>query len=215
VIFAILPVKDPKNAKQRLNGFLSAEDREALARLLFKETLAKLSASTGIDRVVVVSNDREIVDHASRSGATVFEEQEQVSHGVSADSACRRAKALGASTALLVPIDVPLVRAADFSRLAAAARPGTDRGLIIVPSSDGSGTNALVRTPPDVIESRFGPGSFRIHLEQARSKSVPVEVLRLGGLMFDIDTPDDIVELLRRAPGTSVSEFLRTTCALR
>jgi 2-phospho-L-lactate/phosphoenolpyruvate guanylyltransferase len=211
VIFAVLPVKNPKNAKQRLSELLSAEDREALARLLYKETLAALCAARGIDRVVVVSNDQEIADHARESGAIVFEEDEQVSHSVSADAACRRAKEIGATTALLVPIDLPLVTAEDFSRLASSAQPG----LIIVPSADGTGTNVLVRTPPDVIESQFGPGSFRVHLKQAQSKGVSAEVLRFEGLMFDIDTPEDIAELLRRAPGTSVSEFLRTTCALR
>jgi 2-phospho-L-lactate/phosphoenolpyruvate guanylyltransferase len=211
MIFAVLPVKNPKNAKQRLSDLLSAEDREALARLLYKETLAELCAARGIDRVAVVSNDQEVADHARESGAIVFEEDEQVSHSVSADRACRRAKQMGATTVLLVPIDLPLVTSDDFSRLAFSARPG----LIIVPSADGTGTNALVRTPPDVIESRFGPGSFRIHLEQAQSKGIFAEVLRFEGLMFDIDTPEDIAELLRRAPGTSVSEFLRTTCALR
>lgn len=210
MIVAVLPVKNPKNAKQRLKKLLPAQDREALARLLYKETLTALCAAKGIDRVVVVSNDRQITDHARGSGAIVFEENEQVSHSVSADAACRRAKEMGASTVLLVPIDVPLVTADDFSRLASSAHPG----IIIVPSLDGTGTNALVRTPPDIVESRFGPGSFRVHLEQAQSKGVSAEVLRLEGLMFDIDTPEDIAELLRRAPTTRVSAFLRTTCAL-
>jgi coenzyme F420-0:L-glutamate ligase len=53
----------------------------------------------------------------------VFEENEQVRHSVSADAACLRAMELGASTVLLVPIDVPTVMPADFSQLAASARP--------------------------------------------------------------------------------------------
>jgi 2-phospho-L-lactate/phosphoenolpyruvate guanylyltransferase len=211
VIFAILPVKNPKNAKQRMRQLLSPEDREVLARLLYKKTLAALCAAAGIDRVVVVSNDPEIVAHAHDRGVLVFREDEQLSHSVSADAACRRAKEMGATSVLLVPIDVPLVSTEDFSRLAAAARPG----LVIVPSSEGAGTNALVRTPPDIIESRFGPGSFAAHVEQARSKGALVEVLRLPGLMFDIDTPEDVSELLLRSPQASVCEFLRTACALK
>jgi 2-phospho-L-lactate guanylyltransferase len=84
-----------------------------------------------------------------------------------------------------------------------------------VPSADGTGTNALVRTPPDCIESRFGPGSFRAHLDQARSKGVPAEVLRVPGLMFDIDTPEDVAELLASAHECEVSSFLRAACALK
>ena len=209
MIFAILPVKSPQNAKQRLTGFLGVEQRETLARMLYRQTLGTLCVADGIDRVVVATSDSEIAEHARQSGAMVFEELEQVSHSVSADAACLRAMEMGASTVLLVPIDVPTVTPADFTRLAASARPG----LIVVPSSDGTGTNALVRTPPDCIESRFGPGSFRAHLDQALSKGLPADVLRLPGLMFDIDTPEDVAELLARTHECEVSSFLRTACA--
>jgi 2-phospho-L-lactate/phosphoenolpyruvate guanylyltransferase len=209
VIFAILPVKSPQNAKQRLTGFLAVEQRETLARLLYRQTLATLCQATGIDRVVVATSDAEIADHARKSGALVFEEHEQVSHSASADAACLRAMEMGASTVLLVPIDVPTVTSADFSRLAACARPG----LIVVPSSDGTGTNALVRTPPNCIQSRFGPGSFRAHLDQALSKGLPADVVRLPGLMFDIDTPEDVVEFLAGPHECQVSSFLRAACA--
>ena len=209
MIFAILPVKRPQNAKQRLQGFLAMEQREALARLLYTQTLAALCRAEGIDRVAVVTNDAEAATHARRSGALVFEENQQVSHSVSADAACLRAMELGASTVLLVPIDVPTVTSTDFTRLAAAARPG----VVVVPSADGTGTNALVRTPPDCIESRFGPGSFRAHLDQARSRGVPADVLRVPGLMFDLDTPEDIAELLARTHECEVSSFLRAACA--
>jgi 2-phospho-L-lactate guanylyltransferase len=229
VIFAVLPVKSPRNAKQRLSGFLSAEQRETLARILYRQTLASLCQAEGIDRVVVVTSDSEIAEHARRSGALVFDENAQVSHSVSADAACLRAIQLGATTVLLVPIDVPLVTPADFTRLAAAARPGapgnpqasprassqpgSQAKLIVVPSADGTGTNALARTPPDVIESRFGPGSCRAHLDQARSKSVHSEVLRLRGLMFDIDTPEDVAEFLAGPHESDAATFLRTVCA--
>src|ERR1700733_1567295 len=211
MIFAILPVKSPKNAKQRLTGFLAVEQRETLARMLYRQTLATLCQAQGIDRVVVVTSDVEIADHARRSGALVFEENEQVSHSVSADAACLRAMEMGASTALLVPIDVPTATSADFTRLAASARPG----LIVVPSSDGTGTNALVRPPPNCIQSRFGPGSSRAHLDQPPSKGLPADVLRLPGLMFDIDTPEDFPEFLARTHDCEVSWFLRSACALK
>jgi 2-phospho-L-lactate guanylyltransferase len=209
VIFAILPVKSPQNAKQRLTGFLAVEQREMLARMLYRQTLATLCLAEGIDRVVVATSDSEIAEHARQSGAMVFEEQEQVSHSVSADAACLRAMEMGASTALLVPIDVPTATPADFSQLASSARPG----LVVVPSSDGTGTNALVRTPPNCIQSRFGPGSFRKHLDQALSKGLPADVLRLPGLMFDIDTPEDVAEFLAGPHESQVSSFLRAACA--
>jgi 2-phospho-L-lactate guanylyltransferase len=211
LIFAILPVKSPQNAKQRLTGFLGVEQRETLARMLYRQTLAALCQAEGIDRVVVATSDEEVAEHARSLGVLVFEEDEQVSHSASADAACLRAMDMGASTVLLVPIDVPTVTPGDFSRLAAAAKPG----LIVVPSSDGTGTNALVRTPPNCIDSRFGPESFRAHCGQAVANGLALEVLRVPGLMFDIDTPEDVAEFLAMQRSCSVSAFLISACALK
>ena len=215
VIFAILPVKSPQNAKQRLEGYLPPAYRAALARLMYEQTIASLCQTRGIDRIVVASNDTQIAGHARALGALVIEESAQLSHSASADAACLRAMELGATAALLVPIDVPLAVPEDFERLAAAARSGGQPSLVIVPSADGTGTNALGRTPPDVIASRFGPGSFSIHLNLAAERGVSAEVLRLPGLMFDIDTPEDVTELLARAPQSRVAAFLRSSGQLR
>ena len=206
MIFALLPVKAPRNAKQRLSGFFTPDQRERLARSMFEEVLATLLTVQGLARVVVVTSDVIAAGRARALGAHVFEETEQISHSVSADAAAHRAVELGASTVMLLPIDVPLVTKCEIESLIDEAGPG----VIVVPSSDGAGTNALVRTPPSVIESRFGPGSFRKHVSQAEAADVPVKVLRPPGLLFDIDTPEDIAELLFRAPSSRVAELVRS-----
>jgi 2-phospho-L-lactate guanylyltransferase len=203
--FAILPVKARVNAKQRLADFLTAAQREALARVMFEEVLEKMMAARGIDRVVVATSDAAAAAHARQRGVLVFEESEQRGHSHSADRAARRAMELGATTVLLLPIDVPLATTAEIESLAAAARPG----IIIVPSADGTGTNALVRTPPDAIESRFGKDSFRAHMEQARARGIAAEVMRPPGIVFDIDTPEDVLELLERAPDSRTAQLVR------
>jgi 2-phospho-L-lactate guanylyltransferase len=204
---AVLPVKAPVNAKQRLKHFLSPSQREALARLMFQEVFSTLCTVRGLDRIIVATSDQAVAEHAGQAGATVFEETEQLGHSHSADAAARRAMTLGATAVLLLPIDVPLVTKAEIEGLIDAAESSR---LIIVPSSDGTGTNALVRTPPDAIDSCFGPGSFQKHLDQARQREVPAAVLRPPGLLFDIDTPGDIEELFRRAPDSRTARWLRT-----
>ncbi len=210
MIFAILPVKDPRNAKQRLGGLLATSEREALARAMYEHVMEALCAARGFDRRIVVTNDAATAQAARRRGALAFEEHSQLSHSDSADAAARRAIELDATTIVLLPIDVPLVTPADIEGLLAPApRPG----VLIVPSADGTGTNALVRTPPDAIESRFGPGSFRLHLEQAEARGFAVEVARPPGLVFDLDTPHDVAELLARAADSRVAQLLRFQCA--
>ena len=173
---------------------------------MFQEVISTLCTVRGLDRIIVATSDQAVADHASHLGATVFEEYEQRGHSHSADAAARRAMSLGAATVLLLPIDVPLVTKTEIEDLLDAAAPG----VIIVPSSDGTGTNALVRTPPDAIASCFGPGSFLAHLDQAQQHGVPATVLRPAGLLFDIDTPEDVEELLRRAPDSRTAQWLRT-----
>ncbi len=205
MIFALLPVKAPENAKQRLSGFLTPAQREALARCMFEEVLATLSAVKGVDRIAVATSDDAVAGHARRAGALVFQETEQRGHSHSADAAAQRAAGMGATTVLMVPIDTPLVTAAEIESLLAAQEPG----VVIVPSADGTGTNAMLHTPPGAIECRFGPGSFAKHRDQASLKGLAVKVMRPPGLLFDIDTIEDIAELLARAPDSRTAQLLR------
>ena len=206
MIFALLPVKAPRNAKQRLSGLLTQSQREALARAMYEEVLATLCTVRGLDRVAVVTSDDAAAQRASDSGVQVFEEREQRGHSHSADAAAQRAMDMGATSVILLPIDVPLVTRHEIESLICAAKPG----VIVVPSSDGTGTNALVRTPPNAIRSCFGPGSFRAHVDQAHVHGIRVTVMRPPGLLFDIDTPEDVAELLERAPASRVAELLRS-----
>ncbi len=213
MIAALLPVKSPAEAKQRLRAVLDAAERERLARIMYSETLATLRVVAGLDRVVVVSNDAQVLEEAEGSGALTFAEQRQQSHSASADHAAAWCESLGASTVLMVPIDLPLSTAEEFQALleAAPAAAGSERrpALVIVPSADGTGTNVLLRTPPSVVRSQFGPGSFAAHLADGRRKGVSVCVRRPAGLVFDLDTPADLLAIAERARPGPTWEFLQ------
>ena len=70
--------------------------------------------------------------------------------------------------------------------------------MTIIPDRHGSGTNALVLTPPDVIEPAFGPDSRERHEQAAAAAGATCEVVELETLAVDVDTVDDL-EALRRA----------------
>jgi 2-phospho-L-lactate guanylyltransferase len=67
-----------------------------------------------------------------------------------------------------------------------------------VPDRHGAGTNALLLSPPDVIEPSFGPGSCERHVSAARAGGVSCSVDPLASLALDVDTPKDLAELARR-----------------
>jgi len=188
---ALLPVKEPSQAKQRLAHLLSVAEREQLAFCMFDDVMNALTAADGLDLIAVISSNRTILGQAEKRGALALKEREQRGHSHSADSGAKLCMSRGVETLLMVPIDVPLIKPSEIEELLV---PGPD--LIIVPSADGTGTNALVRTPPDVIESRFGPGSFAAHRAQAEAKGLSYQVRRPSGLTFDIDTPEDLAVFL-------------------
>lgn len=204
MIFALLPVKSPKNAKQRLSALLTQPQREQLAWAMYERTLEMLCGVPRLDRIAVATADDAVAKLARARGVDVFVEQEQHSHSRSADAAAQRAMELGAAAVILLPIDVPLIAREEIEDLIAAA----GRGVVVVPSADGTGTNALVRNPPDAIPACFGPGSFRKHCHQAESRGIPLRILRPPGVLFDVDTPEDVSELMLRAPENRIARLV-------
>ena len=67
--------------------------------------------------------------------------------------------------------------------------------VILVPSSDGTGTNAILRSPPALFPSHFGPNSFVRHLAEAEVCGVRAQVFRNARLELDIDEWDDLQKL--------------------
>ncbi len=75
------------------------------------------------------------------------------------------------------------------------AHPARAPSVLVVPDRHGTGTNALLLTPPDSIPPSFGPGSCERHLALAQARGVKAEVVRLPSLALDVDTPEDLEAL--------------------
>ena len=104
----------------------------------------------------------------------------------------------GAERALLVPGDCPALDPGELGAL--LARPVMP-SVVIVPDRHGSGTNALLLTPPAVIAPSFGPGSFARHASRGRAAGVPVKVAGVPSLGLDVDTPQDLEALAAALAG--------------
>jgi len=68
--------------------------------------------------------------------------------------------------------------------------------VVLARSAEDGGTTLLVRRPPRAIPARFGPESFRRHLEMATARGLPAAVVDRPELAFDLDGPGDILHLL-------------------
>jgi 2-phospho-L-lactate/phosphoenolpyruvate guanylyltransferase len=193
---AILPVKSFGAAKQRLADMLGAGSRQALAQAMFSDVLATLRRVPGLHEIAVVTADRAAESAASGRRVTVLRDNSQTGQSDAALIGLRHALAAGYDRALLVSGDTPLLQPGEIAGLIA----GTE-AVVIVPDRHGTGTNALVLSPPDAIMPAFGPDSFARHMAAAEAAGVPHRAEGVPGLALDVDTPDDLAELAAALEG--------------
>ena len=192
-VLAIVPVKRLDVAKSRLAEALGIADRRALMLAMLADVLMNLRRSSGVARIVVVTDDREVRHRAIAEGAHVVADDESGSHSA---AALRGIAAIASPTdrVLLAPGDCPLLRVEELDELLTTPQPA----VVIVPDRHGSGTNALLLDPPDAIEPSFGEGSRERHVRLAQAAGVEAIVKVVPSLALDIDTPDDFATLRAR-----------------
>jgi 2-phospho-L-lactate guanylyltransferase len=192
---AILPVKSFGRAKQRLGD--AVPNRPALAAAMLADVLEALARVPELEGLIVVTAERAAADAARTAGAQVI--HDPVEAGQSAAAALGIAAAR-ADRALLVPGDCPALEPTDVRSLLKGSGPlssdSSHRSVVIVPDRHGTGTNALLLAPPDVMAPAFGEGSFARHCALARAAGVEVRVAELPSLALDVDTPEDLATLL-------------------
>ena len=199
-MWAVVPVKDLANAKQRLADVLDPVERCTLFRVMLEDVLAALADAKGLDGLMVVTRDPAAIALAEGHGARVIGEDADCGHTAAVTAAARTLAAEGAGGLLTVPGDVPLVTPGEIEAVLAAH--GTASAVTIVPARDEEGSNCIACSPPDAMPFRFGEDSFFPHLDAARRQGMEPRVLHLPGLGLDIDTAGDLTMLLAR-PGQS------------
>jgi 2-phospho-L-lactate/phosphoenolpyruvate guanylyltransferase len=192
---AILPMKSFAGAKQRLEPELAAGPRGVLAEAMFSDVLTALRRATAVDEVLVVTGDLAAQRIAGGHGATVLDDHDD-GHNAAAAAGIRYALETGVERALLVPGDCPMLDPAELDQL--LARPAGPESALIVPDRHGTGTNALVLTPPNSLAPAFGPGSCQRHAANAQAEGTEHEVVDVPSLGLDIDTPEDLHALQER-----------------
>ncbi len=192
----LLPIKDLRNAKQRLTAVLTPGERFGLAQAMLADTIRAVGGVQRADKIFVVTNYEPAMEIAAKNSWDVLREEQQISESASVDYASRLCAERGVTALLRLPLDLPLVQANDIDDLLATecAAPAA----VMVPSRDGTGTNAILRTPPRLFPSHFGPNSFAKHRSEAEQAGASIIVRRNERLEMDVDDESDLRALLRR-----------------
>ncbi len=134
----------------------------------------------------VVCDDPEVAEWASGLGATVMWEPGQGLNGAVRSGVDQLASA-GVLWVTVAHGDLP--RARNLGSLAPFA------GITLVPDRRDDGTNVLRLPVGCDFHFAYGPGSFRAHRAEASRLGLPVRVLRIPALAYDVDWPADVAEL--------------------
>ena len=204
----LLPVKDLNNAKKRLIDVLTPEERLGLAGAMLADTIRAARGARRAEKIFVVTNYEPVMQLAEENRWEILREEQQISESDSVDAASRICEDRGVTALLRVPLDVPLVQASDIDELLAVQCEAP--ALVIVPSRDGSGTNAILRMPPALFPSHFGNGSCAKHVGEAKRVGARVILRRNTRLEMDVDDEADLRELLKYdLSGTVTGRWLR------
>ncbi len=201
----VIPVKDFGAAKSRLRPVLDDSDRSQLARRLCERTLTFFQHHFPEYPLLVVTASAAIGDLARGHGASVLRELRPAGLSGAAALAAHWSKRHGFDSQLLVPADIARLDATEFASL--LGQPRAVPSVLVCPASD-AGTNALLTTPPDIVPFCFGEGSSEAHRQAALKRSVPCQLLHFEHMRFDLDTPDDLHNLMHQPSGDLSRELV-------
>lgn len=202
----LIPIKAPANAKTRLAGLLTVDERQRLAWAMIEDVSRAVSNAVKPDRIVLVSSFARAIDHARNLGWDVLVEETQVSESASIDWASRRLAEQGVEVVMRLPADLPMLQAMDIDELLSLNTSAP--AAVLVPSNAGTGTNAIIRTPPALFPSRFGPNSLALHKAEAARVGVKCRIVNNPRIALDIDEPGDLQLLIERGRNTSAYRVL-------
>jgi 2-phospho-L-lactate guanylyltransferase len=200
----LIPVKSLTHAKQRLASVLDQPTRTKLAQAMLFDMLETLGTWTNRPDIGIVTRDPFALELARRFQFQTIPDNANRGETDAIEMATRFCEAQGVDSTLVIPGDIPLMRASELEQILEAA---PDQGSILVPAADGRGTNAAWRRPAGLFPLRFGNDSFKPHLAAARATQKPCVVLSLPGIALDIDNPSDLRQLAE-APGETRSQRL-------
>jgi len=203
-VAAIIPVKTFSKAKTRLG--LPQEKTEELCKVMLDEVLFVISKSH-ISKTILVSSDEDALGIGKKYNVEPIVEEEE--RGVNAAVALPEKYLLenGFDASIVFPQDIPLIRPEDISSLLAFQK--TARSLLVVPSRKFDGTNALLRSPTDVMETHYDEDSYRIHLNTGKTRMIPTSFVLISRMMWDVDDASDLELIMRNVEKPELAEKLR------
>ena len=202
---AIIPVKTFSQAKTRLT--LSKIQKELLCKIMLEEVLRTISKSKSIDNIAIVSKDEDAMKLSKQFGVLeIYDNDQGVNTAISLADKYLSDKEYDCS--VIFPQDIPIMEPADIDNLLSFLKSSSS--VIVVPSLQFNGTNALVRCPADIMETQYDRGSYSYQLRAARTVTQNVSVAFIRRIMLDIDDNSDLQYMIKQNEKPEFIEKVRS-----
>ena len=206
-MWAVIPVKQISQAKQRLSKILSSEERRDFFSAMLEDVLSMMVKIDFFEKIILATNCPHAISIAGRHGITHFETGPDDGLNLAAGETVNHLIENGISDMFLIPADIPLITEEEINSVL-KAHPSAP-SLTIIPSRDKLGSNCILLSPPSRMPFKFGPDSYFRHLEIAQSNGLKINPMELPGFGLDIDEPTDLFELLNLEGDTRSQKYIR------
>lgn len=206
-MWAVIPVKQISQAKQRLSPLLSTEERRDFFSAMLEDVLSMMVKIDFFEKIILATNCPHAISIAGRHGITHFETGPDDGLNQAAGETVNHLLENGIRDMFLIPGDIPLITEEEINSVL-KAHPSAP-SLTIIPSRDKLGSNCILLSPPSRMPLKFGPDSYFRHLEIAQTNGLKVNPMEFPGFGLDIDGPKDLFELLKAEGNTRSQKYLR------
>ncbi|OED29604.1 2-phospho-L-lactate guanylyltransferase [Methanosphaera sp. WGK6] len=202
-LITIIPISSFNNSKTRLSPFLTENERKQLLKSMLKDIVEEIKED--VSEIIVTSKDQEVLSYAKTLKInTITEKKYEDNHLNNAliDAIGYVKENYDNPKILIIPSDIPLIEKKNINYLI------DNSDDFIISPSNGGGTNLLYINTQYDYKPLFGEFSFFKHVSEAEDKNMNLNIYDSFYLSIDINTPQDLGELLLHGKRTNTYKYL-------
>ncbi len=202
-VAAIIPVKTFSKAKTRLS--LPQKAKDELCKLMFEEVLQTI-VDSDIDKIVVVTKDTDAIEIGKSYDVIQISDDNETGVNNAVALADKYLAKNGFDMSIVFPQDIPFMQKEDIDYL---LKISAQNSVLVVPSRKFDGTNALLRSPVNIMETHYDEDSYKIHLKTGRAHTDKTSLVLMRRIMMDVDNNEDLQFVLGQNEKPDFCENIR------
>ena len=207
MFWALIPVKEVTESKQRLAGVIQPHERAGLALAMLRDVLTAVGEVEKFDGVLLVSRSQAVQALAREFGSDIFMESARSDHSRAVIEGNQYLiDRYDAKCSLALSGDVPRVTAEDIRQVIEH-----HKHVSLVPNASGEGTNAVLTSPPNAINCQFGGASLARHIGSADVSGLNARIVRNENIGHDIDDAHDLEQAIVNLKSSFTRDYLQDT----